>query len=221
MATVSSSHDVSTSSQPISVAKPARIAKITLSASDVSPTTTSRSLKASNLNRIKTKTISIPNSKLAKDHSHAIITNSNLTITKMNQQAKIAKEYFAHTSKNYFTKTLNQTAAAVAAATVANASDSGGDDFSSKTDIIKSTSMNEDETILIVSSSTKNKLKSKNSDNFDQKQRAKYNYAQRFKNKQNKTAISISNSKSNDFDNINNIDQVKNKINHYVNQVGF
>ena len=215
MATVSSSHDVSTSSQPISVAKPARIAKITLSASDVSPTTTSRSLKASNLNRIKTKTISIPNSKLAKDHSHAIITNSNLTITKMNQQAKIAKEYFAHTSKNYFTKTLNQTAAAAVAATVANASDSG-DDFSSKTDIIKSTSINEDETILIVSST---KLKSKNSDNFDQKQRAKYNYAQRFKNKQNKTAISISNSKSNDFE-INNFDQVKNKINHYVNQVG-
>ncbi len=247
-------HDTAASSQS---SKPARITKLTMSSSSEIPSESANKPLGSHtaLTRIKTKTIAIPSKPTEQSNqsnhqqnqqqlssSSSNLTNSN-SLSFKHKHTKIRSDYYSH--KNYFSQ-AGKTATHLAAATTTTTSDS--DDPSSKLEI-KSASL-EDTIVPILIVSSRNKLKTKYSDHFDQKTRAKFNNAPRIKKKQTNLTASVSDSSNTTIDtivatstntsinnnnNANNansnknksndfqihIDQVqlKNKINHYTNQV--
>lgn len=181
--------------------KSSRVAKLTISSGE--PSESIKQTKQIS-NSIKTKSISIPNKFSGQSVSSV---NANLKISKMNKSTRLRNDYFLNSSKSYISqRSLNNT-------NCNQTSDS--EDLSSKIEVKSESLENTIVPILIVSS--KNKLKSKHSDHFDQKTRAKYINTQRVKNKQIATATGTATINTNDS-----LDQAQllsNKINHYINQV--
>ena len=224
-------HDTASSSR---TPKPTRVAKLTVSTSnEISTSDQSTTL---NKKSIKTKTISIPNKPLNSENasvSNSSIPNTtasaNFTISKLKKTSSLNSskktDYFLNSHKTYFGNRLLPFQSG-------NNATSDSEDISSKIEV---KSENLEETlvpILIVSS--KNKLKTKYSDHFDQKARAKFNNPQRVKKKQNKITTAFSNTnininsgsisssninKLNEIHLQNGFDQAQVKINHYINQV--
>lgn len=238
MATV---HDATSVSSSQTTSKSSRVAKLNISTTSNDLALTNDTHPQTTLNKtscIRRKTISIPSNHASAAH----FTTSKLKKTNSLNSKK--SDYLLNTSsKSYFGTRFAQQLTN-GSSNYSQASDS--EDMSSKLEV-KSESLEETLVpILIVSS--KNQLKAKYSDHFDQKTRAKYNNAQRIKKKQvsyNKittafsntstttnnsninSSISSSRSNINKFNDIQNASlngsdqtQIKNKINHYINQVG-